>query len=504
MQSPVASKTPHTVSAILTAQKQREAWLFILIFVIVLSLTPLLAVAGMTVGFSMVVGGVAALAIAALVVRWPVTGFFVVAGCVVLIEQNPLTTSIFTDRLYIFNWPPQLQGLFERPIGFFFLFVFLILICYNLIKRRKALRGGALFLPFSLFMMCVAAGILHGLATGGSFRIIVLEVRPFLYLFEAYILSYNLISKKNHIRAFFWIVIIGAGIKSLQGLYLYLIVYHADLADHHEIMAHEESFFFIALLLLVMLFSFHYCYRPQFFAALAITPSVIVAMIANQRRADFVALLLGLGVAWVLIFWVKPEARKKLVAVMLVSAVLGTAYVIAFAHGTGGFSEPVHAIVSIFNPRADSTSYYSNLYRLIEDYDLKYTVKLNPMGMGFGKQFLQPVLLPNIITLDPYYLYIPHNTVYWVWMRLGPIGYAAFWYLIGAAIIRGCLIVRRLQDRYLQLVAIYVVSVIFMEIAVAYADYQLYFYRNVIYLGLLLGILMVLPAIDKPKKEETV
>ena len=119
------------------------------------------------------------------------------------------------------------------------------------------------------------------------------------------------------------------------------------------------------------------------------------------------------------------------------------------------------------------------------------------MGMGFGKEFLQPIPLPNILSLDPYYLYIPHNTIYWVWMRLGPIGFAAFWYLIGAIIVRGCIIARRLQDRYLQLVAIFVVSVTVMEIIVAYADYQLYFYRNVIYLGLLAGILMKLPALDK-------
>ena len=37
-----------------------------------------------------------------------------------------------------------------------------------------------------------------------------------------------------------------------------------------------------------------------------------------------------------------------------------------------------------------------------------------------------------------------------------------------------------------------------MEIIVAYADYQLFFYRNVIYIGLLAGILMRLPDLDKP------
>jgi hypothetical protein len=44
--------------------------------------------------------------------------------------------------------------------------------------------------------------------------------------------------------------------------------------------------------------------------------------------------------------------------------------------------------------------------------------------------------------------------------------------------------------------AIYIVSVTFIEVILAYADYQLFFFRNVMYLGLLAGILMKLPSLD--------
>jgi hypothetical protein len=124
-------------------------------------------------------------------------------------------------------------------------------------------------------------------------------------------------------------------------------------------------------------------------------------------------------------------------------------------------------------------------------------VRLNPLGLGFGKRFLEPLPLPDISTLDPVYLFIPHNTIYWVWMRLGPVGYGALWYLFAAIIIRGSMIARRLDDRYLQLVAIYVVALTVMQILVAFADYQLYFYRNVIYIGLLAGLLVRLPSLEE-------
>jgi hypothetical protein len=44
------------------------------------------------------------------------------------------------------------------------------------------------------------------------------------------------------------------------------------------------------------------------------------------------------------------------------------------------------------------------------------------------------------------------------------------------------------------------VAMIIMEIIVAYADYQLSFYRNVIYVGILAGVLMRLPRMEAEKK----
>ncbi|MEO8973077.1 MAG: hypothetical protein ABI406_15940 [Ktedonobacteraceae bacterium] len=495
MKSSAFLTTNQTTAAIDHEQKRGDTLLFAGIVVVVLLITPLLVWLGAKIGFSYTLGGVIVLAIVASIVAWPVIGFYMIAASALLVESEALIVNgkpLYS--LYVFYWPPRYDGLIERPIGFLILFIFFVLICHRFVKRERLLYGGELFYPFLLFLLCVAYGVIHGLTSGGNLKIIVLEVRPFWYLFLSYLLAYNLITSKKHVRLFLWLVILSAGIKALEGVYIYAVLYHGSLLDHHEIMAHEESFFFIAIILLVVLFCLHYRYRPQLYAALAILPPLIVATVANQRRADYLALLIGILVAWILVFIVKPRARKWLAITLLITIILGVGYVAAFYKSSGSIGEPARAVVTVFYP--DATEEASNLYRNIENYDLKYTLRLNPMGMGFGKEFLNPIPLPNILILDPYYLYIPHNTIYWVWMRLGPIGFGAFWYLIGAIIVRGCIIARRLRDRYLQLVAIFVVSVTVMEIIVAYADYQLYFYRNVIYLGLLAGILMKLPALD--------
>jgi O-Antigen ligase len=493
-------RTLTTVSALAAARKRSDIYLFIVIFIIVISLTPLLIAGGLASSPGIALSALVSLIVAVLIILWPVVGFYVVALCTLLVEQSPLLTPVLTDHLDIFYWPAGLEGLIERPIGFLFIFILLTVACRRILNRQHPLQGGKLFWPFLCYFLCALGGVAHGLINGGDFKIIVIEIRPFWYMFISYLIGYNLVTCKRHIYLFFWFVILSAGVKALQGLYIYLIFLHGSLAGHREIMSHEESFFFVSLLVLLILFYLHHCYRPQLRIILLILPCAIVALVANQRRADYIALLVGLAAIWLLIFCLKPRTRKKLLTLMLICVVLGVSYIAIFANSTGGIGAPAHAIVSIFRPDAQNAP--SNLYRTIENFDLKYTARQNPLfGFGFGTKFLQPQRLADISIRDLNYLYVPHNTLYWIWMRLGLIGFFALWYLLGTAIIRAGMIVRSLRDPYLQLTAMYIVGVIFIEIVVAYADYQLFSFRNVIYIGLLAGILMKLPALDEAERE---
>ena len=133
----ILPKTSMTVSDLLIMSKRNDVLLFIVIFAAVFSLTPLFVLGGLTVGFGLVLGIAASLASAALIVRWPLAGVYIAAGCAVLSEEAPLPTPILTDRLYIYYWPPSLEGLIERPIGFLFLFILFVLVCHRLLKHQK-------------------------------------------------------------------------------------------------------------------------------------------------------------------------------------------------------------------------------------------------------------------------------------------------------------------------------------------------------------------------------
>jgi hypothetical protein len=452
-----------------------------------------------------VLAAVAAIVALALVPWRPILGLYVITICAVIVEEEPLAgTPIGTDRLYIFSWPVQLQGLPERPIGFYILAVLAIILAARLLFRRRPLYGGKLFYPFIFLLACVAMGILHGLASGGNFRIIVLEVRPFWYFFVSYILAFNTVSRVSHVRNILWITVIGTAIKGVQGVYIVFAYLGGHIEGHNEIMAHEQSFFFILVLLLLALMFLHHMRRAFLVAILLSLPCLLIALVANNRRADYVALLAGIAVAWALVIVLRPSSRRVLVPAAAVCLLIGGVYVLLFQQVTGPLGLPANAVISVFKPSAtDTRDVSSNLYRSIENFDLKFTEAQSPLlGYGFGKPFLQPELLPVISQLDPYYLYIPHNNVLWIWMRLGPLGYLALWYLIGTAIACGCIIARRLKNPELQLFAIFSVAAVVIEVIVAYSDYQFYFYRTIIYFGIVLGVLFKLPAIARAESTD--
>jgi len=500
-------KHPSTPSSALLREleeqraRRNRLW-FALVCGALLLLTPVVVFGVLDMGVGLFVALPVILVLCIVIARRPQLGFLVITLCVVCIDQAPQLVPIFTDKLYVYFWPPALEGLIERPIGFLFLFLLFVLICRHLVKREKLLHGGGLIVPFGLFLLSVVVAAAYGYLSGGTLKIIVVEIRPFIYFFESYLLAYNLVTQKSDVRNFFWLVIIGAALKALQGIYIYVRL-HGQLGNN-TLMSHEESFFFIGVLLFVILLSMHYRWRPQLVTALCVLPVVLVTLVLNNRRTDYVAFLLALGTAWATLFVLNPRARLALGLTAGISALVLGGYLLAFADSTSAIGQPARGIVAVFHPSAtDVRDLQSNQYRIVEDFDLRYTIAHENffVGMGFGKLYLEPVPLttvfPGIGEADQYYNYVPHNNIYWVWMRLGAIGFLAFWYLFGSLIVQGSLIARRLRDPYLQVAAIYAVGMAVAEIVVAFADYQLFFYRNVIYIGLLAGLLMKLPELER-------
>src|SRR5690242_429735 len=196
MQKSINNRIIEIFSVQRLTRERYETLLFIVIACIAFGLAPLLVWGGVNMGLSLVLGIVVALGLTIVIVRWPLVGLYVVAGCILLIEDNPAPISMFTDTLYVFSWPPGLEGLFERPIGLVFITILFAFVYHRLLKRQRLLAGGGLLLPFLFYLLCVVVGVVYGLASGGSLKITVVEIRPFWYLFVSYLIGYNLIRQK--------------------------------------------------------------------------------------------------------------------------------------------------------------------------------------------------------------------------------------------------------------------------------------------------------------------
>ena len=65
----------------------------------------------------------------------------------------------------------------------------------------------------------------------------------------------------------------------------------------------------------------------------------------------------------------------------------------------------------------------STLFRDLENYNLLYTLRASPIiGLGFGQQFAETVVTPDISFFKEY-RYMPHNSVLGLWCFTGLLGF---------------------------------------------------------------------------------
>lgn len=93
--------------------------------------------------------------------------------------------------------------------------------------------------------------------------------------------------------------------------------------------------------------------------------------------------------------------------------------------------------------------------------------------------------------------FIAHNEILWLLVKMGSIGYFCFWFFFISFVFRGASAFSQLQNPYLKSVCAVSVVVVINQLVVSYYDLQLTYPRNMIYLGVLMGILPTLESLDK-------
>jgi hypothetical protein len=303
--------------------------------------------------------------------------------------------------------------------------------------RRWTFRRGRLFVPMMLFTGTVLFGLAHGLKTGGDTNAALWEVRSVLYLPLLYLLLTNLFTERKQYQRLYWLISVAVFGYGLVALQKYNSLSSAQREQLQSIVSHGATLPMNALLVLLLA---SLMFPGGSLARRALLPFMLVPLayiyILSERRAAFIALIAALGLLGITLFWTNRAAFWKVVPVVLV---VGTLYTAAFwSDETSSAGFPAQAIKSVIAPgEVSDRNQSSDQYRILEKYDLVFTMKSSPvLGIGFGKPFLRPAPLPPIapFLLEPY---MPHNSILWMWLKTGVAGFALMVFLFGLTIHTG-------------------------------------------------------------------
>lgn len=434
--------------------------------------------------------------------RYPTMAVYIalVAACTFEVFPVPFKDD-FTGRTSFWqnlNTAFQIRGINVAglPINLFDLTVALAG-AFSLVQavfgRRVALKAGTLIGPMLFYLAFVGMNFFRGWADGSDHTIMLQEVRSQVYLLVAYLMALNSCKDDRAIGKVYWITALCIGLKGILYTYRrYVTLNGAPLSDQ-GVGSHEEVFFFncfVGLLLTLWICRAQPKLQKTMWILL---PMVVLGFLATNRRAGTAGLILSLPLLVMIAYRTIPHRRTVAAIVGLATVTLGPIYYQTFKFSPSSIAQPARALRSHFQP--DARDEASNAYRDAENANIMATIKesfsTTLTGYGYGKPFLKVVPMAYIGNIYEWWDILPHNQVLWMWMRTGLIGLAAFFTIVSIAIVNACQILRRTRGVSIdmQAMAIWQIGILVMLVVAGLYDLQLSNYRNMVFTGILLGML---------------
>ena len=445
------------------------------------------------------VGAIVVLAVLA----HPVVGLYVLFGSALLFEQFLVPgLSPITQYSRIFQ---NLSAYTPIPLRLSLVDLLIILIAIGLVAQRLRARheplrmgafGWAILGYFAVFLL----GIVIGAARGGAWNteVVLNELRAPVQLCVAYFLAANLVRERRHLQVFMWLFVLIVSIKALQGILNYFeaqsLPFWLDATS-----SHEDVVLWIPLVGLMLVALVLGIRTKLAYTIFAVQPIILAAQFLSNRRVGFIALGVTLLALTVLLFFSHPRRAATVATLGLIAVV---SYTVLFWEADGPLAEPLRALRSIVEPSSlPIVDQLSNTWRDIENGNIAYTMKQLPLtGVGLGQRYLferEPAEVPFI-----YWRFITHNAPLWLWLKAGPLGAFALWFLVGRALVVSAGVYRRLAEPSLRLVVALTIALVISQIVFSSVELGLTYSRTMIVLGITLGLAALLAEQHPPARIE--
>ncbi len=347
---------------------------------------------------------------------------------------------------------------------------------------------GKLLLPAAIFVGFLIFGLIYGLRRGGDRVIGLSEVRPLFYLAMMIFLASNLITERKHINTLIWFAMGAIAIVGAAGIYTYFFILYGDITGIRSMALHATAVHMNTLFVLILTAWMYKASWAKRLGLPALALLIVLPYFVTQRRAAFIGLFIALALMAVLLF---IENRRAFWIIVPVVGLFALAYIGAFWNNDGALGEPVKAIKSVVAPSelgAEDAS--SNYYRVLENANLSYTMHQRPFtGVGFGQVFYVIYPMPDISFFDRWQ-YLPHNSIIWVWLKMGMGGFLVTLYLISQSILMGTRLLQKLKPDDHDMKAIFAMLTLYLVMHFLYAYVDISFdARSMVYIGVAMGMI---------------
>lgn len=359
------------------------------------------------------------------------------------------------------------------------------------------LRGGW---PIVLFTIALLLGLARGAIGGGDMYVGMWEARYLLYVPACYLIARGALRTPQHVAGLLRIGLIATSLFAIEGAYRRIaLIDTGQLTVISEFAYEHEDVLFLSTFALLLVAAYVFgAFKHARVVGLFLAPILLFTLVASERRSGIIVFIVGTIVIAVTTLFVRRKAFIVAALPMLAIIVL---YLAAFWNASGILGQPARAIKSLYAP--DPRDAASNLYRVLETYNIDITIHSDPvLGVGFGRPFIMAAAVADL-SWWPFWHYETHNAVLWVWLKTGVLGYILFWTMIGGALSRAAFAAKRLLDPTLRCAALFCLVAIVGTVVFAYVDLGLVSGRVMTLLGTVLGILAVVERIDRTSAKPT-
>lgn len=416
----------------------------------------------------------------------PRVGILLILGACVTIEQFNYTVGnrdgAVTAKIPFFHSVTPGSGV--TPVEMLLFVILLIWLLQAVRDRRTLVPRSPVSVSIGVLISLVIVYFVVGVGRHGVFKIAMWEIRPWFYLLLMYLLAATYLDTEQAFRRLLWIFVIGSGAKAVYGLVIWWSV-RQERPRPEAVLGHEESFFFgIFILLTLGLWLFGIPGRLRRVST-GLAPVVLLADMGNSRRTAW-AIIGYCLVALMVVAYARLRGRRKvLVRVGAVLLVVCAIYLPAYWNKDGTMAQPARAVRSVISP--DARDKESNQYRYIEDANLVLNIRMSKdLGTGFGRPIDYAIPIVDLSSENSVISYIPHNGVFYVWMRMGLLGELALWSVIGTALLRACQLTRVATGETRLLGALAVCAII-AYVLMGYEDMGFFWFRIAFCVGGILG-----------------